>query len=90
MRTAKALILLSCMQPLLLSSALAGTGGVINLPMGTAPKNGLRLDIDTYWVNSNGYRPLRITATNLLAGPTSPDRTIRVEVTPVIWQLHRL
>ncbi len=86
MRTAKALILLSCMQPLLLSSALAGTGGVINLPMGTAPKNGLRLDIDTYWVNSNGYRPLRITATNLLAGPTSPDRTIRVELTPRSWR----
>lgn len=67
-------------------TAPAGTGEVISLPMGTAPKHGLRLDIDTYWVAANGYRPLRVTATNLLAGPTSPDRTIRVEVSPRSWR----
>lgn len=85
MPTAKVLMLLLCMATLSSNPVRAGMGNVISLPMGTAPKNGLRLDIDTHWVNANGYRPLRVTATNLLAGPTSPDRTIRVELTPNSW-----
>jgi len=86
MRIRTALILLSCLQPFFTSAAHAGSGNVINLPMGIAPKNGLRLEIDTRWVDANGYRPLRITATNLMAGPTSPVRTLRVELTPQSWR----
>ncbi|MBC8869140.1 MAG: hypothetical protein H8E44_06965 [Planctomycetes bacterium] len=86
MRLAKAAILLMCMQLLLADAARAGSGGVINLPMGVKPKNGLRLDIDTRWIDANGYRPVRVTATNLFAGPNSPDRSIRVELSPRSWR----
>jgi len=61
----------------------AGSGGVIPLPIGNArPKNALRLSIDTRWVDANGYRPVRIEAINWPPGPTTADRTIRVELSP--------
>jgi len=76
--------LFSLMTP---STIQAGSGGVVTLPAGNArPKNGLRLNIDTRWIDANGYRPVRIEAINWPPGPTIADRTIRVEMSPQSWR----
>ncbi len=68
----------------------AWSGGVIHLPQGNKrPKNGLRLVIDTRWVDANGYRPVRIEAINWPLGPTLADRSIRVVIEPGSWRGSR-
>ncbi len=68
----------------------AYSGGVIHLPQGNKkPKNGLRLTIDTRWVDANGYRPVRIEAINWPLGPTLADRSIRVVIEPSSWRGSR-
>lgn len=65
----------------------AGSGGPVSLPQGTTKiKNRLRVDIDTHWVDANGYRPIRVTATNWPPGPTAADRSFRFELRPRSWE----
>jgi hypothetical protein len=64
----------------------AGVGEVFDLPIsGAAPKNGLRLTVDTRWVDTNGYRPLRITARTWPAVPATANRRLRIVVSPRSW-----
>ncbi len=70
--------------------AEASSGAVLRLPQGpAAPKNGLQLAIDTRWVDSNGYRPVRIEAVNWPPGPAIADRRLRVVLQPRLWQWGR-
>lgn len=70
-----------------LPTALAGTGGEMVLPqLPKKPKNGLQVVVDTRWVNANGYRPVRIKLQNWPAGPTTADRSFRIELQPFKWQ----
>ena len=69
-------------------------GAKVTLPqggMGVKPTSRLMLNIDTRWVDSNGYRPVRVEAVNLLPGPwptpgaTTADRTFRIVLQPRAW-----
>ena len=63
--------------------AAAGSGGVSSLPLpGVKMKNSLRLQVDSRWVDANGYRPIGITVTPMPPGPAPADRQIRVEIRP--------
>lgn len=65
----------------------AGSGNVIIMPQPpNKPKNGLRISIDTRWVDANGYRPVRIVLLNSPPGPTIADRNFRIEIEPTTWQ----
>jgi hypothetical protein len=63
--------------------AWAASGGVVVLPIPasggpvppTANKTGLTISIDTTWIDSSGYRPVRITATST-TGPAAADRVL--------------
>ena len=89
------MLVLRCLILLTLLAAIparleASSGGVIQLPQGNKkPKNGLRLTIDSRWVDANGYRPVRIEAANWPLGPTLADRSIRVVIEPRNWRSAR-
>ncbi len=67
------------------ATAQAGTGTQASLPIGAKITSGLRVDLDTTWVDANGYRPVQITVTNWPPGPAAAERTIRVEFKPNGW-----
>jgi hypothetical protein len=67
----------------LAAPVLAGSGGVTTLPLpGVKMKNSLRIQVDSRWVDANGYRPLKIAVTPMPPGPAPADRQIRVEIRP--------
>jgi hypothetical protein len=60
----------------------AETGERFSLPAGNIrPKNGLRLTVDSRWIDASGYRPIRVEATPWPPGPAPADRSLRV----VLW-----
>jgi hypothetical protein len=65
-------------------SAWAVSGGSITLPM-LGPKQvnntGLELTIDTTWVDSFGYRPVRVELRSI-TGPVAADRVLSVRFRP--------
>ncbi len=84
------LIIAACcsMQPT--SAVMAASGGTITLPIANPtpaggpmsklpppPSSGLTLTIDTTWVDSFGYRPIRIKFTST-TGPLTADRVLTV------------
>jgi hypothetical protein len=72
------LILLPCL--LWNQAAWAASGGTMTLPQlqpGEVNRTGLSLTIDTFWVESSGYRPVRVTVTSL-TGPVKADRVLTV------------
>ncbi len=77
-------VLAACVLGLFFSGvAAAGTGGTLSLPGARAKiKNGLRVEIDSRWVDGNGYRPIRVKLIPWPPGPTTFARTIRVEIKP--------
>ena len=75
------------------NAALAGSGATITLPIGwskTGPpgpqaapnKSGLTLSIDNSWVDSFGYRPLRVEIQSI-SGPVKSDRVVTVTFKPM-------
>ncbi len=63
--------------------AQAGSGAVVALPLPHVKnRSGLLLEIDTRWIDGNGYRPVRVRILPALAGPAPADRTIEVTITP--------
>ncbi len=76
----KALLLAILLSPLALRGlpVQAATGGSITLPQlqsGEVNKTGLTLTIDTVWVDSAGYRPVRVSLKSL-SGPVKADRVL--------------
>jgi hypothetical protein len=71
---------------LAVAPAAAGTGTRVTLPAGPKIKNGLRVNIDTTWVDSSGYRPVQLEFISWPPGPAPADRTIRVEFKPSTWR----
>lgn len=65
----------------------AGSGGIISLPMsGTKIKSGLQIQVDTRWIDGNGYRPVRVRISPIPPGPAPADRSIEVKLRPRSWQ----
>ena len=65
-------------------SAWAASGGAITLPMlgpNQVNTTGLELTIDTTWVDSFGYRPVRV-AVRSIAGPVIADRVLTIRFRP--------
>jgi hypothetical protein len=77
-----------CQLPILLAvqALWAGTGGVDVLPMGNRAPSGLRLAIDTRWVDGTGYRPVTIRLLPVPPGRATADRRVRVVLAPRSWQ----
>jgi hypothetical protein len=67
--------------------SFAASGGQMTLPTAPLPgqkppkPSGLVLSIDTSWVASNGYRPVRIKITPI--APVTADRTLMIRLSPV-------
>ena len=61
----------------------AGSGTTMILPVaGKKVKTGLRLTIDTHWVDGTGYRPVKIGVSPLGGGPAPADRRVLVQLKP--------
>lgn len=64
------------------AAALAGSGGTATLPLpGTLNTSGVKLVIDSRWVDATGYRPVRVEIIPLKA-PAVRDRQFRVVLKP--------
>jgi hypothetical protein len=63
-------------------SGAAEDGTVMRLPVvgRTRFPSGLQMEVDTRWVEAQGYRPIRIKLGTLPAAPALADRTIRVDI----------
>jgi hypothetical protein len=71
-----------------LPGVLQGSGGGVNvLPVaGKLRTSGVEVEIDSRWVDSNGYRPVRIEIRNLPLRTAAPaDRRFRVVVKPLTY-----
>jgi hypothetical protein len=66
-------------------SVQAGTGSRVSLPAGKA-KSGLKINVDSSWVDANGYRPIHFEFIPWPATPAPADRSIRVEIMPASWR----
>lgn len=65
----------------------AGSGSAVALPLpGTKVTTGLRLEVDTDWVDGTGYRPVRLRISPIGGGAAPADRMVRVELTPHSWR----
>jgi hypothetical protein len=54
--------------------------------MATAkPKNGVRFDIGTRWIDASGYRPVLVEAFQWPTGPAPADRIFRIVLRPRNW-----
>jgi hypothetical protein len=70
--------------------AVAETGSQAVLPFNNArPKNGLRLMVDSRWIEANGYRPVRVQVIQWPPGPTPADRSFRLVLRPGAWYWGR-
>jgi hypothetical protein len=63
--------------------AWAGTGPVLHAPQpGVKIKSGLKMEVDFRGVEANGYRPVRVTISQLSGAAFPADRAVRVVVKP--------
>jgi hypothetical protein len=63
----------------------AGSGQRVVLPVRASDAvHGVRLEIDTRWVDGNGYRPVRVRLWTEPSIPSPRGRTFQVTLTPVI------
>jgi hypothetical protein len=77
-----ACLLLLALVGLRANQAQAGSGGVTVLPQpGTLNTSGVKLVVDSHWVDGSGYRPVRVEIIPLKA-PAVADRQFRVVVKP--------
>jgi hypothetical protein len=68
-------------------TALAGSGGVLQLPSpATKRLSGLTIRFDARWVDGTGYRPVRVRVSPLVGGAATANRTVRVVMAPQSWQ----
>lgn len=80
---ASAAMFLSTSAPL-----MAATGGVVTLPpAGVTPKSGLRITVDSSWVENYGYVPITVTVTS--SKPVTADQTITFRFKASTWRLGR-
>lgn len=63
--------------------ARGGSGQVIEFPRaGVRNRCGLRLSVDTQWVDASGYRDVRIALSTVRNMPSPRDRQLRIEISP--------
>jgi hypothetical protein len=75
---------------IVVAEVLAETGSQAVLPFNNArPKNGLRLMVDSRWIDANGYRPVRVQVIQWPPGPTPADRSFRLVLRPGAWYWGR-
>lgn len=85
------LIIAGLVNTVLAATAWAGSGGSVTLPFGAAGTQnptGLTLKIDTAWVDSTGYRPVRVELTSI-TGPVASDRVLTLRFRPRIGLTNR-
>lgn len=67
---------------LIAGTALAQSGGITTLPSPRVKnRSGLTMEVDTRWVDGNGYRPITIRVWPSLGGAAPADRTVQVSLT---------
>ncbi len=72
-----------CSLPALRSEGASGGAWTVpQLQPGEVNKTGLTLTIDTIWIHSGGYRPVRFTV-NSLTGPVLADRVLTLTFRPM-------
>ena len=72
-----------CVAAMLPTSVRAGSGSEVSVPLaGVKVTTGLKLTINTEWVDGNGYRPVTISISPLLGGAAPADRTLEVTLHP--------
>jgi hypothetical protein len=82
---ARVVLLMGLMGLLAATPAAAGTGGVHRLPLDPRDAvHGVRLELDTRWVNGNGYRPVRVRVTTEPAVPSPRERRFQVTLEPMV------
>lgn len=65
------------------NAAIAGSGSSFTLPRPKARRPGpIQLKFDLTWVNGNGYRPIRVTATTASGQPAISDQRIQISIYP--------
>ena len=65
----------------------AGSGSTANLPLPrTKVTTGLNLQVNTEWVDGNGYRQVTVQVKPLGGGAATADRTLDVTLRPRSWQ----
>jgi hypothetical protein len=65
------------------TAAFAGSGEVITTPPPMKPnKSGLRLTVDTQWVDASGYRDVRLHLATATGAPSPDDRRLEIELSP--------
>ncbi|PHR98419.1 MAG: hypothetical protein COA78_26120 [Blastopirellula sp.] len=74
----------------------AETGEVLHLPLKRQPgakklpPSGLKLQVDTRWVDATGYRPVKITIETKNNKPTAGDRILYVQIQPEDWSSNKI
>jgi hypothetical protein len=64
----------------------AGTGGIVTLPPpNVTPKSGLRITVDSTWVDNYGYLPVNVAVTSQT--PATADQTIAFRFKVKNWSL---
>src|SRR5689334_9187404 len=62
--------------------ALAGSGGVSQLPLpGNLNTSGVKVVVDSRWIDATGYRPVRVEIIPLKS-PAPDDRQFRIVIKP--------
>ncbi len=64
-------------------TATAGTGSVQTRPTGAPSPRGLRITVDTRWVEGPGYRPVRVTVTAV--GASASERAVTIRLHAEHW-----
>ena len=76
-----------CMATMFPTSARAGSGSIASVPLpGVKVTTGLSLNVNTEWVDGNGYRPVTISISPLGGVAAPADRVLDVTLRPRGWR----
>ncbi|MEX0818295.1 MAG: hypothetical protein WD070_01845 [Pirellulaceae bacterium] len=72
-----------CAATVLASPVRGGSGSTVTLPLaGQKVTTGLKLQVNTEWLDGNGYRPVTVSISPLGGGAAPADRTLEITLRP--------